>query len=48
MHASEKKLSKKLKNDIETLVGHTIFKLCTIKIIFWSITQDAQELFGLL
>ena len=36
MHASESKLSKELKNDIEILIGQAVFKLWikTVKIMF--------------
>ena len=42
MHASENILSKELQNDIEILVGQVDFKLWikTVKIMFWSITQE--------
>ena len=47
MYASESKLPKELKNDIELLAGQAIFKLWikTFKILFWSIIL---ELLGLL
>ena len=49
MHASESKLSKKLKNGIEILVVQAAFKLWikTVKKILWSITQEPLGL-GLL
>ena len=47
MHASESKLSYELKNGIGILVGLAVFKLWikTVKIMFWSITQEALGLF---
>ena len=47
MRASYSKLSKELKYGIEILIGQAVFKLWikTVKILFWSITQ---ELLGLL
>ena len=46
MHASQSKSSKELKPGIEILVGKTIFKLWikTVKIMFWSITQELLNL----
>ena len=42
MHASLGKLFKELKNGIEILVGQMVFTLWikTVKIMFWSITQE--------
>ena len=42
IYASYSKLSKELKNVIESLVGQAVFKLWikTVKTLFWSITQE--------
>ena len=46
MRVSKRKLSKELKNGIEILVGQAVFKLWikTVKIMFWSITQEPPDL----